>query len=60
MISTAVQRGSYVYVYKDKNSSFSIQGTLHGYTGSTVSVKRGNYVYTYDEKGKIISSTYSK
>ena len=61
MITTAVQRGSYVYVYGEKNRQlFSKQGGLTGFTGSAVSVKRGNYVYVYDEKGRQIGSHYTK
>ena len=51
-ISTAVQRGSWVYVYGEKGQQLtSIAGELHGFTGSSVSVKRGNWVYVYDEHG---------
>ncbi|MBQ7245015.1 MAG: hypothetical protein IJS34_01435 [Alphaproteobacteria bacterium] len=51
-IGTAVQRGSWVYVYDDKGHQLtSIPGELHGFTSSTVSVKRGNWVYTFDEHG---------
>jgi len=60
MITTAVQRGSYVYVYGDKNRQlYSKLGELAGFTGSAVSVKRG-YVYVYDEKGRQIGAHYSK
>ena len=61
MITTAIQRGSYVYVYGDKNRQlYSKQGQLAGFTVSAVSVKRGSYVYVYDEKGRQIASHYSK
>ena len=58
-IGTAVQRGSSVYVYDDKNrqvasipaGSGKTDG-LVGFTGSTVSVRRGGTVYLYDEKGR--------
>lgn len=57
MISVAVQRGSYVYVYNEKNSQiFSKSGELAGFTSNTVSIKRSNYIYTFDEKGMQISS----
>ena len=56
-ISTAIQRGSFVYVYDEKNRQiFSHSGQLNGYTSSTVSIKRGSFVYTYDERGRQISS----
>jgi len=56
--STAVQRGSWVFVYdEDGYQSFSVYGTLVGYTSNNVSVKRKNYVYTYANDGRIVSST---
>ena len=61
MITTAVQRGSYVYVYGEKNRQlYRKQGELVGFTGSAVSVKRGSYVYVYDEKGRQIGSHYTR
>lgn len=52
-IGTAVQRGSWVYVYDDKNrQTASIPGELHGFTGTSVSVKRGNWIYVFDEHGR--------
>lgn len=61
MIEVAIQRGSYVYVYGERNRLlFSKNGILHGFTASTVSVKRGNYVYTYNEKGNQVSSHYTR
>ena len=59
MISVAVQKGSSVYVYNEKNHLlFTKAGTLMGYTGSTVSIKpsSGSSVYTYNEKGALIST----
>lgn len=51
-ISTAVQRGNWVYVYDEKGHQLtSVSGELHGFTGSSVSVKRGNWIYVYDEHG---------
>ena len=51
-ISTAVQRGNWVYVYNEKGSQVtSINGELHGFTGTSVSVRRGNWIYVYDERG---------
>ena len=56
-ISTAVQRGSWVYVYDEKSSlRTTISGDLHGFTGSSVSIKRGNWIYVYDETGHLIST----
>ena len=58
-ISVAIQRGSVVYVYDEKNRQiFNVPGGtgpkdgLTGFTGSTVSVKRGSVIYVYDEKGR--------
>lgn len=51
-IGTAVQRGSWVYVFDDKNRQLTtISGELHGFTGTSVSVKRGNWIYVFDEHG---------
>ncbi len=54
-ISTAVQRGSFVYVY-DENGNYcaSISGDLHGFTSATVSVKRSSFIYVYDDRGGYI------
>jgi hypothetical protein len=60
-IGSAVQKGSLVYVYDEKGRQIgSHSGSLHGYTGSTVSVKRGSLIYTYNEKGQQISSTSAR
>ena len=53
-IASAVQKGNNVYVYNEKNSLlFSRDGTLVGYTSTTVSIKRGNTTYTYDERNSL-------
>lgn len=58
-ISSAIQKGTYVYVYDERgHNTCQIQAGsgppdgLVGYTGSTVSVRRGNNVYTYDGNGR--------
>jgi hypothetical protein len=56
MIASAVQKGSYVYLYDERGSQLcSIycdnDGSLQGYTASTVSIRKGSYVYVYDERG---------
>lgn len=58
MISTAVQKGSFIYVYNERNSQCAcISGEqLMGFTSTTVSVKRGSTIYVYDEKGHQMSS----
>jgi len=57
-IGNAVQRGSFVYVYNEKNSQIAclLAGNgpndgLKGYTGSSVNIQRGEFIYTYNEKG---------
>ena len=60
-ITSAIQRGSFVYVYDEKNRQVGCYGgALHGYTGSSVSVKRGAFIYTYDEKGRQISANSAR
>lgn len=63
-IGNAVQRGSFVYVYDEKNRQLFSQpaGTgpndgLKGYTGATVNIRRGGFIYTYNEKGRQTGST---
>jgi len=59
-IGSAVQRGSFVYVYDEKGRQLATVPAgegMQGYTGSTVSVRRGAFVYTYDERGRQISTT---
>ena len=63
-IASAVERGSYIYVYNDMgNQICAISGGgsgpkdgLKGYTASTVSVRRGSYIYLYNAKGNQISA----
>ncbi|WP_163499114.1 hypothetical protein [Helicobacter suis] len=51
-ISTAVQKGTWVYVYDEKNHQlFSKTGELTGFTSNSVSIKRTGWIYIYDEKG---------
>ncbi|MBP5237615.1 MAG: hypothetical protein ILO64_01405 [Clostridia bacterium] len=59
MIMSAIQKGNYVYVYNEKNLQIGCRnGTLVGYTSSSVSVKQGAYVYTYNEKMLQISCRF--
>jgi hypothetical protein len=62
MIASAVQKGNYVYVYDERGSQkcsiFCQDGSLQGYTGTTVSIRKGNYVYVYDETGSQKSSVF--
>lgn len=57
-IANAVQRGSTVYVYDEKNIAMFTQNAgngpndgLKGYTGSSVNIRRGSTIYSYDERG---------
>lgn len=63
-IGSAVQRGSFVYVYDEKGHQLAALPAgngpadgLKGYTGATVSVRRGSFVYIYDERGRQTSAT---
>ena len=57
MISVAIQKGQYVYVYDDKNHMIrTIFGELYGFTSGSYSIKKSQYVYTYDEKGHLLST----
>ena len=54
-IASAVQRGSWVYVYNAKGSQLCVISAgdgMTGYTGSSVSIKRGNFIYVFDAKGR--------
>ena len=56
MIGTAIQKGSQVFVYNERNSQiYVVNGELHGYTSTSVSVKRGSQIFTYNERGSQIS-----
>ncbi len=59
-IGSAVQRGSFVYVYDEKGRQIATVPAgegLQGYTGATISVRRGSFIYTYDERGRQMSTT---
>lgn len=65
-IANAVQRGSTVYVYNEKNQQLFTQhaGTgpkdgLKGYTGSSVNIQRGSTIYSYNEKGQQTGTQYA-
>jgi len=60
MIGSAVQRGSWVYVYDEKGrqiftkpagSPANPKDGLKGYTSNTVNIQTGNWIRIYDEKG---------
>jgi hypothetical protein len=65
-IVTAVQRGSQVYVYGERQRQictiFAGNGPedgLKGYTSSAVSIRRGNNIYVYDAQGRQVSSMFA-
>jgi hypothetical protein len=58
-IASAIQRGSAVYVYDERNRQLfsrtigtKPQDGLVGYTATTVSIRVGNLVTTYDVTGR--------
>lgn len=59
-ITTAIQKGNFVYAYDGSRQLFAKTGTLHGYTATTVSIKNGNFIYTYNEKGSQVSVQSSR
>ena len=66
-IANAVQRGSTVYVYNEKNQMMFTQSAgsgsndgLKGYTGSSVNIRRGSTIYTYNEKGQMTGTTSAR
>ena len=63
-IANAVQRGSTVYVYNEKNQQLCTLSAgsgpndgLKGYTGSSINIKQGSIIYTYNEKGQQTGTT---
>lgn len=63
MIGSAIEKGSYVYIYDDNNHQkasiyIGSDGSLQGYTSTTVNIRKGSYIYTYDEAGHQKSSRY--
>ena len=62
-IVTAVERGSFVYVYGANNQTLCTLPTgsapgdgLKGYTGTSVSIRRGSFIYIYNERGNCIQT----
>ena len=56
MIGTAVQKGSWVYVYDDDHLlQYEREGELVGYTATSVFVKNGVFTYVYDQNGNLVS-----
>lgn len=55
-ISTAVQKGNWVYVYDEKgNVLFKRLGKLHGYTSDSVSIETTkNLLSIFDPKNRVV------
>ncbi len=51
LITSAIQKGKMVYVYNGNRQLFVKEGTLQGYTATTVSIIRNACIYTFNEKG---------
>lgn len=65
-IGNAVERGSSVYVYDEKNHLISTHSSgsgprdgLKGYTNTTVNIQRGSTIYTYGERGQLLGTRYA-
>ena len=59
MIGYAIQRGSRVYVYDDKNHELTNKsGELLGFSSASYVVKTGRQVLVYDEHGRILKNYY--
>ncbi len=56
MITVAIERNNFVYVYNGNDVIFSCPGNLYGYTAYTVSVIRMGRIYSYDIETKEIIS----
>ena len=66
-IANAVQRGSLVYVYNEKNQQIFSKSAgsgpkdgLKGYTSGSVNIQVGSLIYTYNEKGQQVGSTSAR
>ena len=61
MIAIAMQRGSYVEVFNERNRQiFCRVGELHGHTSTTVTVKgRDGFLTVWDEKGKFVCARHA-
>lgn len=53
MIGSAIQKGSWIYVYDERgNQKCCLSGdALLGFTGTSVTIRKGSFAYTYDERG---------
>ena len=56
LISYAVEQAGWVGVYDERGHKLASiplgQGTLSGYTQSTVNILRQHFMHTYDSRGK--------
>ena len=59
MIGYAIQKGSRVFVYDDKNHEITNKGgELLGFSSTSYVVKNGRQVLVYDEHGRILKNYY--
>jgi len=61
MIGSAIERGSYIFVYDEHGRTLFSKGRgsghkdgLLGFTGSTVTMRFGSVIYTYGEHGETL------
>lgn len=55
MIALALQKGTYVYVYDEKNRQITYRyGKLVGFTATSFSIQRDGCIFVYDEKDKCL------
>ena len=55
MIALAIQRGSYVYVYDEKNHQITYRyGKLVGFTATSFSIHRSGCIFVYDDKDRYL------
>ena len=60
MIGYAIQKGSRIYVYDDKNHEITNKGgELLGFSSTSYVVKNGRQVLVYDEHGRILKNYYA-
>jgi uncharacterized protein YheU (UPF0270 family) len=63
-IGNVVQRGQAIYVYDEKGQQIAVlsggaDGTLAGYTSTTVNIKKGQTIYSYNERGQQVAVTHA-
>ena len=66
-ITSAVQRGAFVYVYGERGQLLSTLAAgssprdgLQGYTATTVAIRHGAFIHVYDERGRLQSTVAAR